>query len=276
MRFVPGMALDPDGVSTYVRFAQFQEQGKRWPSGCSFQLIACRPASRGAVTLGSSDPFAPPRLETGYLTDAGGADLATLRHGIKLARDIAATSTFAEFLDGELFPGADVADDDAVEAYIRASIHSSNAIVGTCKMGAAAEAGAVVDSQLRVFGVQGLRVIDASVMPVIPGGQTVSCPGLRAPPRGVAISRGAAVADWCCSAALPAGGAYGDDCRARGRHAARERQRRGRRRRSGGAALGSAGLSRGCVFLSFVSCALAVVCAQPGRLACYPCCLNIL
>jgi choline dehydrogenase-like flavoprotein len=194
IRFVPGMALDPDGVSTYVRFAKFQEQGLKWPSGVTFQLIACRPEGRGSVGLRSSDPFDAPRVETGYFEDAGGADLATLRAGIRLSRDIAATSAFAEFLEGERFPGADAASDDDLDAYIRASVHSSNAIVGTCRMGAAQGGGAVVDPQLRVFGVQGVRVVDASVMPVIPGGQT-GAPTVMIAERAAAMLTGGAAGE---------------------------------------------------------------------------------
>ena len=66
-------------------------------------------------------------------------------------------------------------DDASIDDYIRRTLHSGNAIVGTCQMGASPEAGAVVDSQLRVHGVQGLRVVDASVIPVIPGKAPASC-----------------------------------------------------------------------------------------------------
>jgi choline dehydrogenase-like flavoprotein len=174
IRFVPGMALDPDGVSTYVRFAKFQEQGMKWTSGVTFQLIACRPKGRGRVTLATEDPFCAPHVETGYLTDAQGADLETLSDGIALARRLASSETFAEYLDQELFPGADVSDSASdIEGYIRRTVHSSNAIVGTCRMGENGPgAGDVVDSALRVYGTEGLRVVDASVMPIIPGGQT--------------------------------------------------------------------------------------------------------
>lgn len=173
VRFVPGMALDPDGVSTYVRFARFQEQGKKWPSGVTFQLVACRPASRGKVGLRSDDPFESPHIETGYLNDGEGRDLQTLQHGLRIARELAATEAFSEYLEGELFPSSTVVDEKDIESYIRSTIHSSNAIVGTCRMGEGGPAaGDVVDAECRVHGVEGLRVVDASVMPLIPGGQT--------------------------------------------------------------------------------------------------------
>ena len=79
MRFVPALSLDADGVSTYVRFGKFKEQGKKWPSGVTFQLIACRPKSRGSVGLKSADPFDAPKLDPGYLSDPAGQDLATLK-----------------------------------------------------------------------------------------------------------------------------------------------------------------------------------------------------
>ena len=98
--------------------------------------------------------------------------MATLKNGIELARKIASTGTMSSVLDGELFPGADVSTPAAVEEYIRKTIHSSNALVGTCRMGTAAENGDVVDQDLKIFGLEGIRVVDASVIPIIPGGQT--------------------------------------------------------------------------------------------------------
>nr|7AV4_AAA Chain AAA, Fatty acid photodecarboxylase, chloroplastic [Chlorella variabilis] len=201
VRFVPGMALDPDGVSTYVRFAKFQSQGLKWPSGITMQLIACRPQSTGSVGLKSADPFAPPKLSPGYLTDKDGADLATLRKGIHWARDVARSSALSEYLDGELFPGSGVVSDDQIDEYIRRSIHSSNAITGTCKMGNAGDSSSVVDNQLRVHGVEGLRVVDASVVPKIPGGQT-GAPVVMIAERAAALLTGKATIG--ASAAAPA------------------------------------------------------------------------
>lgn len=70
MRFVPGYALDPDAIQSYVKFAELAKQGKTWPPGITMQLIACRPHNRGAVRLSSTDPFALPDVDLGYF--AGG------------------------------------------------------------------------------------------------------------------------------------------------------------------------------------------------------------
>ncbi|KAI8103262.1 hypothetical protein M9435_004601 [Picochlorum sp. BPE23] len=172
IRFVPGMALDPDGVSTYTRFGKFQKEGKKWPSGVTFQLVAARAHGQGSVCIKSDDPFESPLINSGYLNDQGGKDLATLRNGIHIARKIASSKAMSSVLDGELFPGEDISTDNAIEEYIRKSIHSSNALVGTCRMGANPESGDVVDKDLRIFGLTGIRVVDASVIPKIPGGQT--------------------------------------------------------------------------------------------------------
>eukprot|EP00889_Picochlorum_renovo_P002620 jgi/Picre1/29650/NNA_005033.t1 len=136
IRFVPGMALDPDGVSTYTRFGKFQKEGKKWPSGVTFQLVAARAHGQGSVCIKSDDPFESPLINSGYLNDQGGKDLATLRNGIHIARKIASSKAMSSVLDGELFPGEDISTDNAIEEYIRKSIHSSNALVGTCRMGA--------------------------------------------------------------------------------------------------------------------------------------------
>ena len=82
------------------------------------------------------------------------------------------TQPFDQFRGEEVFPGPSIQSDADIEEYIRNSVHTSNAIVGTCRMGHDEDSEAVVDPYLRVRGVKNLRVIDASVMPTIPGGQT--------------------------------------------------------------------------------------------------------
>mmetsp|Transcript_21037 Transcript_21037/g.64095 ORF Transcript_21037/g.64095 Transcript_21037/m.64095 type:complete len:604 (-) Transcript_21037:432-2243(-) len=162
MRFLAARALSADGMST---FTNFRESSKH-PDGFSFQSIAVRPKSRGSVSLRSSDPENRPCIDCGYLNDED--DVATLREGIKLGRRLAATAAFAPYRGEEVYPGADVVTDEQIDDYIRSSAHTANAITGTCAMGT------VVDENLRVKGVAGLRVCDASTIPVIPGGQTAT------------------------------------------------------------------------------------------------------
>ena len=128
--------------------------------------------SAGSIELESSDPKDKPLIRTGYLTDENKQDIKTLREGIKMARKIVSTQPFDQFRGEEVFPGPAVQSDVDIENYIRESVHTSNAVVGTCKMSHDADDMGVVTPQLRVRGVKNLRVIDASVMPKIPGGQT--------------------------------------------------------------------------------------------------------
>eukprot|EP01024_Parvocaulis_polyphysoides_P023180 TRINITY_DN2142_c0_g1_i7.p1 TRINITY_DN2142_c0_g1~~TRINITY_DN2142_c0_g1_i7.p1 ORF type:complete len:611 (-),score=79.85 TRINITY_DN2142_c0_g1_i7:417-2249(-) len=176
LRFPPGLALNPDGVGTYIDFMKMKAEGliQKWPPGFSFQVIACRPKSKGKIQLSSKDPFVNPAIDLGYLTDKGGKDLKTLINGIKLSRKLAASSAFSEILDQEKWPGTEHQSDEDIEAYIRRTMHSANAVVGTCKMGQDPNQGAVVQSDLKVHGVDNLRVVDSSVIPVIPGGQTAA------------------------------------------------------------------------------------------------------
>lgn len=174
LRYPPGCALDADGVSSYVKFGMMKQAGIKWPSGISFQVIACRPKSKGALTLRSDNPFDRPWIDHGYLTDPEGSDLASLIEGIKLTREMAASSAFGDFVEEELHPGSHVTSDQDIEAYIRRTLHSANAIVGTCALGVNPMEGAVVDGQLKVHGLEGIRVVDSSVIPIIPGGQTAA------------------------------------------------------------------------------------------------------
>lgn len=131
-----------------------------------------RPASRGRLSLLSADPTAKPRLTPGFLEDAG--DVALLLHGLREARRIAASGPLAELGGDELGPGVDAQDDKALEAYVRRSATTTYHPVGTCRMGPASDPLAVVDSRLRVHGIEGLRVADASIMPTIVSGNTAA------------------------------------------------------------------------------------------------------
>jgi choline dehydrogenase len=126
------------------------------------------PRSVGEVRLASADPVAAPVIDPRYLSDD--ADLAHLVAGVRQSREIAATAPLASFAAREVFPGSDCTSDEAIRASIVGSANTIFHPVGTCKMGS--DAAAVVDAELCVRGVEGLRVVDASVMPRIVGGNT--------------------------------------------------------------------------------------------------------
>ncbi|HET9074081.1 MAG TPA: GMC family oxidoreductase N-terminal domain-containing protein [Solirubrobacteraceae bacterium] len=127
------------------------------------------PKSRGRVWLRSADPADKPCILTNSLSEP--QDMASLVAGVKLAREIASQSPLKEIIIEELKPGPAVSSDAAIEDNIRRRLMLIYHPVGTCRM-SDTHAEAVVDSQLRVHGIDGLRVVDASIMPIIPGGNT--------------------------------------------------------------------------------------------------------
>ncbi len=137
--------------------------------GISFVFYVNRPASRGRITLASADPLDQPLIDPNYLADP--RDLTQFIAGIRMARRILAAKPLGNILGRELGPGLEAQSDEAIAAYVRD--HASGTIfhpVGTCRMGA--DTLAVVDAALKVRGVDGLRVVDASVMPTLIGGNT--------------------------------------------------------------------------------------------------------
>lgn len=134
--------------------------------GC--RAVVLRPESRGWLDLVSTDPRQPMRIYQNFL--ATDKDWATLRAGLRMVREIANQAPLRPFIDCEITPGADKSSDQAIDAHIRATGISVHHPLGTCKMGTAGDSSAVVDGELRVFGIDGLRVVDASVMPDLVGG----------------------------------------------------------------------------------------------------------
>jgi len=154
--------------------AQLDDHGRNRLDGYGYTLHACylRPRSRGRLHLSSANPADKVRIEAAYLSDAEGHDRRMMLECVELSRRIFAQPAFAPFRGEEIFPGADVQDAAAIDAFVRRKAESIYHPVGTCRMGADDDAGAVLDAQLRVRGVDGLRVVDASVMPRLIGGNT--------------------------------------------------------------------------------------------------------
>lgn len=129
-----------------------------------------RPTSLGSVTLHSAEPRRPPRILFNYLKTA--QDRADMRAGARLVREILDQPAMAPFKGEERVPGRSVQTDAELDAWARQVTETGYHASGTCKMGPVGDSEAVVDPQLRVHGLEGLRVVDASIMPVIVSGNT--------------------------------------------------------------------------------------------------------
>ena len=124
--------------------------------------------SRGAVTLRSLDPAAHPRIVQNLLSTERDRD--TMREGVRMARRIASQASMQPYIAAEFFPGSGKVSDADIDAHIRSTSITVHHPLGTCRMGAADDAGAVVDTTLKVRGAENLRVVDASVMPDLVSG----------------------------------------------------------------------------------------------------------
>jgi choline dehydrogenase len=165
----PGASEAPD-IQFHFAPTFFIQHGFVRPPGHGFSIgpTLVAPQSRGWLRLRSSDPLVAPLIYGNHLSEA--ADLAALRWGVELAREIAAAPAFDAFRADEYLPGSQVLDQAALEQYVRDTAELLYHPVGTCRMGR--DELSVVDPELRVHGIQGLRVADASVMPSITRGNT--------------------------------------------------------------------------------------------------------
>jgi choline dehydrogenase len=136
--------------------------------GFTANAVILRPQSRGTVRIANADPQAMPSIRYNHLAQE--SDRTTLVDGLKLVRRILRMPAMAAYAGDELAPGAATADDAALLEYARRTGGSVYHPVGTCRMGS--DPLAVVDDRLRVHGVRGLRVADASIMPAIVSGNT--------------------------------------------------------------------------------------------------------
>ncbi|RZA18601.1 MAG: choline dehydrogenase [Lysobacteraceae bacterium] len=152
--------------------AMLDDHGRNRLRGDGYTLHACflRPRSRGRLSLSSNRAADKPRIEANYLGDAEGFDLKMMVECAKVSRAIFAQKAFDPYRGAPIFPRrGDLSDAELVE-FIRAKAESVYHPVGTCRMGD--DEASVVDASLRVRGVEGLRVVDASVMPALPSGNT--------------------------------------------------------------------------------------------------------
>ena len=152
--------------------ALLDDHGRHRLPGYGYTLHACylHPRSRGSLRLVSADPSAPIAIHAGYLSDPEGHDLARMIEAAKLAREILAQPAFDPYRGRPVFPETEPGSEAEWAAFIRRKAETIYHPAGTCRMGY--DEHAVVDSELRVRGVAGLRVVDASVMPALPSGNT--------------------------------------------------------------------------------------------------------
>jgi len=148
------------------------DHGRKTAFGYGYGVHVCclYPESRGEITLQSADPSKPALIDPKYLTHE--YDQKVMIDGVKKARAILATKEFEQYKSREIGPGPDVQSDEEILDFIRKRAETIYHPIGTCKMGKAEDAYTVVDPQLKVKGVERLRVIDASVMPTLIGGNT--------------------------------------------------------------------------------------------------------
>ena len=164
--------LDRPDLQLHCLIAIMRDHGRTQAGKDGFTVHICqlRPESRGKVFIKSADPFADPGILCNYL--ATEEDRRALREGFKMVRKVADQPALKDIRGDEVIPGPSVQTDEQIDTWIRQIGETIYHPVGTCKMGQAGDTMAVVDDQLRVLGIGALRVVDASVMPTLVGGNT--------------------------------------------------------------------------------------------------------
>lgn len=182
---------DVDCANLHYHFApvafEYTDRAITLSQGFGIHVDLCRPQSRGAVTLRSADPAAKPNITFNYLSYAD--EMNQMIEGVERTWDLVAQSAFDEFRDATIDPGPDVRSKADIEDWIRQNVGTDFHPCGTCAMGH--DEGSVVDPEFKVRGVEGLRVVDASVFPMIPSAN-LNAPTQMVAARAADIIRGIA------------------------------------------------------------------------------------
>ncbi len=165
-----GAGVEYPDIQFHFLPAAIRYDGRAPAPGHGFQVHVgpMRSPSRGSVTLAGPDPAEPPRIRFNYMSTE--KDWADFRTAVRLAREVFAQPAFDPFRGREITPGPAAQSDEAIDAFVRDHVESAYHPCGTCRMGGPDDPGAVVDPQARVIGVEGLRVADSSVFPLITNG----------------------------------------------------------------------------------------------------------
>jgi len=170
--------IDPDGgerpiIQLYCVPSVYLDRdvmGLAPTRGVTLNPCLLRPKARGSVRLASADPFAAPLVDPQFFGHP--EDLRLTIAGLRYARDVLATSPVSSMVDEEIFPGPGVVSDRDLAEHCRRTVKTNYHPVGTCRMGRSSDPDAVVSPDLLVRGLDGLRIVDASIMPAIPSGNT--------------------------------------------------------------------------------------------------------
>ena len=152
----------------HASYGDAQKRDLEREPGMTLTVYQCRPESKGSIHAKNNDPMAAPSIRPNYLDDP--MDRRVLVEGMKIGRNIINNSVLDKYRAFEMNPGDKVQTDEEWLAFARANGQTTYHVIGTCKMGQ--DPFAVVDDQLRVHGIAGLRVVDASIMPTVPSGNT--------------------------------------------------------------------------------------------------------
>ncbi len=169
VRSRPG--LETPDIQFTIAHASFRDPVKRVldrEPGLTIGPTPLRPESRGSIHIRSGDPFEAPAIRPNFLAEE--ADRRCLIEGMRIARRLTTAPSLARYIAGDVDPGSDARSDDELLDFARRKGGTIHHPVGTCRMGS--DAMSVVDERLRVHGIRGLRVVDASIMPLIVSGNT--------------------------------------------------------------------------------------------------------